>query len=131
VFRKDVPLALDILGIFDFPPATTPRGSRGTTIVPSQSLALLNSPFVLDSARSLAHRLRKIEPDSGRLDRLYSMLFARTPSEEETSRALTFLARFKVQLDEDTGTKSDNIENVAWTRLCHAMLVSNEFLMIE
>ena len=129
VFRKDVPVAMDVLSIFDFPPATAPRGRRGATRVPSQSLALLNSPLVLDAARELQKSLPELEKDA-RLDTLYLRTLARKPSDEERSAALTFLQSFEDGLAEEEAAKPENITNVAWNRLCHTLLVSNEFITI-
>jgi hypothetical protein len=129
MFRKDVPLVMDILGIFDQLPATSVRGHRATTRVPNQSLALLHSPFVHQSTSALTQLLPKAD-DATRLDALYQRLFGRTPSAVETGRAIRFLDTFSKELIE-TRTRPNNARNVAWNRLCHSLLVSNEFIVIE
>lgn len=129
VFRKDVPTDMDILPIFNFPPATAPRGARATTNVPSQSLALLNNPDILDCARSLSSMLPG-ETDAERLDALFLKLYARHPSLAEWDRLLTFLKNFETELAQSDAATPERAPNVAWTRLCHTLLVSNEFLVI-
>lgn len=130
VFRKDVPVAMDVLSIFDFPPATTPRGRRAATRVPSQSLALLNSPLVLDAARALRNSLPEGDDDAARLEALYLKTLARKPAAAETEAALAFLDSFADGLTEQQAAKPENVRIVAWNRLCHTILVSNEFITI-
>jgi hypothetical protein len=133
VFRKDVPISMDMLGIFDFPPATAPRGTREVTRVPSQSLALLNNPFVIDCARQLQKSLLKddsLASDLNRLRKLYRKLYSRPPSNAEETRALEFLRRFAADLEESAAAKPQAVQSVSWNRLCHTLLVSNEFIVV-
>ena len=129
VFRKDIPVAMDVLSIFDFPPATAPRGRRSATRVPSQSLALLNSPLVLDSARALQKSLPQGD-DKTRLDVLYIKTLARKPSDAERQAAMRFLQEFREGLSEENAAKPENTTTVAWNRLCHTLLASNEFITV-
>ena len=133
VFRKDIPLSMDVLGIFDFPPATAPRGRREVTRVPSQSLALLNNPFVIDSARRLQRSLlddASIADDGERLQVLYKKLYARSPTAEEQRRSIEFLKAFEDDLITTKSAKPAVARSVSWNRLCHTLLVSNEFLVV-
>lgn len=129
IFRKDVPLVMDLLGIFDEPPATSVRGRRATTSVPSQSLALLDSPFVHQSAGALLKLLPNAD-DATRLSALYQRLYARHPSAAEIERAVNFLDTFSKELIK-TRARPNNARTVAWNRLCHSLLISNEFIVIE
>ena len=129
VFRKDVPLALDLMGLFDFPPATSPRGTRAVTQVPSQSLALLNSPTVLDAARALSKSVTQLD-EAQRIPSLYQRLFARRPSPTEKNQVNEFLTQFTRDLAKTGAAKADNASSVAWNRLCHTLLVSNEFIIV-
>ncbi|MBL8176936.1 MAG: PSD1 domain-containing protein [Bryobacterales bacterium] len=73
------------LEVFDvYKPATT-RGERDVTTVPAQSLALLNSPFVIEQARKWSNA----EPS---LDVIYKRILTRQPSAAERDRAETFRA---------------------------------------
>ena len=133
VFRKDVPISMDVLGIFDFPPATAPRGAREVTRVPSQSLALLNNPFVIDSARRLQKSLlvnASLVDDRDRLRFLFRKLYCRLPTPIEEERSLAFLQQFAVDLEEAKAAKPNAVKSVCWNRLCHTLLVSNEFIIV-
>lgn len=127
VFRKDIPSALDMLSIFDMPAATSPRGTRAVSVVPAQGLFLFNSPMVLASAEALCARVLE-EPgtDAQRVTQLYLRLFAREPRAEECARAQRFVADYARQLP-----AGENRQRLAWTGLCHTLMISNEFLVVE
>lgn len=73
------------LEVFDVYKPTTTRGQRDVTTVPAQSLALLNSPFVMEQATKWANA----EPD---VDSIFRRIFGRTPNAAERDSTLTFLA---------------------------------------
>jgi len=132
VFRKDVPLSMDLLAIFNFPAATGPLGERESTPSPSQSLALMNSPLVSRAARELAARLQG-DSDPARIGDLYLRLFARDPKGEETAQAMTFLRQFERALQARPQPVNDPLSTprqTAWTLLCHTLLVCNEFITV-
>ena len=106
----------DVLDVFDGAPPGLVTGRRSATIVPTQALFLLNSPFVLDRARAVATSLagRADLDDRGRLALLYRKLFCRPPSDAEVRRALEFVGAAG-----------------AWTELVQALFSSNEFLFLE
>jgi hypothetical protein len=114
VFRKDVPVVMDVLEIFDFPTSTAPRGTRDVTHVPAQSLSLLNSPMILDAARSLARDVRQLNTDdAGKLDHLYIRMFARGPTQAEHNRAAKFLDSFSIELTRAKAAKPVDSRDVA------------------
>ncbi|MCS7016270.1 MAG: PSD1 and planctomycete cytochrome C domain-containing protein [Gemmatales bacterium] len=132
VFRKDVPMALDMLSLFDMPVATSPRGARASSITPAQALFLLNSPLVLTSADALAQQcLRPSDGnDAARLEQLYLRLYSRPPSPAEQQRALAFLAALTERLCQE-GVESQQARRTSWMRLCHTLLLANEFLVVD
>jgi hypothetical protein len=133
VFRKDIPAALDMLALFDMPVATSPRGTREVSVVPTQGLFLLNSSMVLDNADALAGRLcedTSLTTDQARIERLYSSLFTRKAHSHELDRALWFVKEFADHCEEEGKSPAD-AERLAWRRLCHTLLISNEFLVVE
>lgn len=130
VFRKDTPVMIDILSLFDFPDATLPRGAREAQQLPSQSLALMNSPIVLNAANQLQQRLPKSD-ERTRLEALYERVLARKPSDEEARAALGFVEDFEKQLAAAGAAKPENAHRVAWNRLSHTLLISGEFTVLE
>lgn len=71
-------------------------GQRATTTVPSQSLYLLNSPFVHGLAASAAQQLIQTTRDPvERISIAYYDCFSRAPSDEEVLAATEFLERYQ------------------------------------
>jgi mono/diheme cytochrome c family protein len=112
---------------FDYPAVFTTVGRRGTTAVPSQALALMNDPFVVQQARRWADR---VLAESGRtaeqrVDTLYSAAFARPPTADESRDALNFVQR---QAGRYKGEPDDPR---AWADLCHVLINVKEFIFID
>jgi hypothetical protein len=113
--RKSTPLGF--LLAFDQP--TMDAGNmpiRFRSALPVQSLAMMNSNFVLENSELLAERLEK---DAGndfdaRVRRAYELVFARLPRADE-------LKLIHAALESNKDPK-------AWREFCHALFGSNEFL---
>jgi len=78
---------------FDFasPDMHSPR--RAQTTVPQQALFFMNSPFLIEQARSLAARenVSAAEGDKARVIELYRTALQRTPRDDELDMGLRFL----------------------------------------
>ena len=80
---------------------------------------MLNGPFVAGQAGRLADDLLKAAPDDAeRVRLLYLRVLNRAASDAEVREARAFLATFDPALP----------RRDAWARLCHALLMCNEFL---
>jgi len=78
---------------FDFPSARATSEGRTSSIVPQQSLFLMNSPFLIARAQAFAKRLRQdAADDEARIRRAYRLLYARVVTEDELKLGLEFLA---------------------------------------
>ena len=117
VIRSYVHKSLGGLELFDTPSPNEIVGQRTTTTVPTQSLYLLNSPFVKECAEQLARATFPAAGDSDEqcLQTLWLKICGRPIAKHETQTALEFLDT----IDE---------RKQAWTRLCHGLLASNAFL---
>jgi hypothetical protein len=105
---------------FDFatPDSHTPQ--RFTTTVPQQALFLMNSPFVIEQAAALVKRPEvdsAVQPGE-RIRRIYTLLFGREPTSEESTVGEQFIAAG----DDPEGN---------WQRYAQALMVSNEFVFID
>ncbi len=120
----------DFFAIFDYPDPGMLTGQRAQTTVAPQALFLMNSPFVTEQAKQFAQRIQPpAADDSARIHYAYTLAFARPPTADETHAALAFLARDTTAL---AGSASaSDARSAAWTRLCHALLASNEFLYLR
>ncbi len=110
----------EMFPLFNFAPPERPVAQREESIVPAQSLFLMNNAWVVEQARHSATRLlndKSIADDSKRLDLLYERAFFRTPTAAEQSRALAYL--------------KTNDSETAWTSLCQAVIASAEFRVIR
>lgn len=112
------------LRLFDFPLPRATIESRKSTIVPQQSLFLMNSPFMAARARALARRLSDIAKDDRvRIDEVYSLLYGRQPTAEERSLGTKFL--------EQEEPASGNDKLTRWEQYCQVLLSANEFMHIK
>jgi hypothetical protein len=115
VVRDRVP---ELLTLFDFPDPSLIIGERATTTVPAQALYLMNNPFVIRQAESLADRLLAgAGNDADRLTRAHLLCYARPPSATELTNARKFV--------EDYGRNQTN--RSTWAALCQALVISAEF----
>lgn len=85
----------ELLTQFDFPNPDTPSGKRYATTVPQQSLFMMNSPLVIETARQLTHRpeFTKLTSDEERIISLYVALFQRPPVAEELALSINYINR--------------------------------------
>jgi hypothetical protein len=108
----------EVLHVFDFPQPAQFTGERTVTTVAPQALFLLNAPFIAGRAGRLADEVLKVEGEDGkRVAALYLRVLNRPATTDETEEALAFLASFGKPPRRD-----------GWARLCHALLMCNEFL---
>ncbi len=124
----------DLFQAFDFADPSVTSGRRSVTTVAPQALFLMNSELVWQACQFAAERLYKEGSDEGeRVRRLYSLAFGRTPNPSEADQATTFLRQYREQLairPTNEGTASaTRIE--ALEALCHAIVMTNEFLYVH
>jgi hypothetical protein len=100
------------LRLFDFPDPNGTSEQRLTTNVPLQELFFLNSSFVQAQSAALAQRIGSGPSDQERIQKVYHLLFGRSPSSEETKDGREFLA-----------AGAD-----AWPQYMKALLSSNQFI---
>ena len=127
--RKSQVQELDVLNLFDFPDPNQASGARAVTTVPTQSLYLMNSPFLREQSRLAAQRLLDDNgrDDVERVSRFIMKTLNRPALEPEVSRAREFVQSFQAALA-GLAEPPDDPRLEAWTRYCQAVFVSNEFL---
>ena len=128
---------------FDFPSTNRTSGERLRTLVPQQSLFLMNAPFVEERARQLVTRpeFTQSKSDSQRLALLFRWILARDPQDAEAEAAHDFLRALlsETATDRDEGgsrTESTDASavmstSVGWMRLAHGLFLSNEFSYVD
>lgn len=110
VVRGSLP---EVFTLFNFAAPERSVAQRDESILPAQSLYLMNNPWVIEQARHAAKRLLAgTSDDRERIIRLHALAFARQPAPEEMQRMKSFVANG----NEDT-----------WATLCQTVMASAEF----
>jgi hypothetical protein len=124
VIRDAVP---EVLDIFDAAEPSLVVAQRDETLVPSQSLFLMNSPFAQTQARALARRLLEapVDDDAGRVALAYRLALARDPRPREVDRALGFIRREAAARDTRNGRPPGR--ETAWSLFAQALFACAEF----
>ncbi|MCE9605239.1 MAG: PSD1 and planctomycete cytochrome C domain-containing protein [Planctomycetia bacterium] len=119
--RSDVD---DMLRLFDFPDTGSHAPSRIPTTTALQQLFVLNSPFIVSQAATLAKRLAAESPQDAPaiVRRAYRLLFARLPSDNELRLGIDFLT---------TGDSGKKLSPETVQEYAQALLGSNEFSFVD
>ncbi|RMF43115.1 MAG: DUF1553 domain-containing protein [Planctomycetota bacterium] len=131
VWRRSIYVALrrsntvPLLSLLDGPDGSVCRGQRVSTTTAVQSLALLNAPFIETHAARLAEQLSEASLDlADQTHMAYRRVYQRGPTEAEESAIFAYI--------EQRRRDSSELYDVdVMTEICHALLISNEFLYID
>jgi hypothetical protein len=118
VFRNKQDATLDV---FDVPDGISTMPVRNLTTTPTQSLFMINGPWIMLRAKAFARRLNR-EPSTTLAEQVttaYWLAFGRTPTANELEAATAFLQTNPAQSDD------------ALVDFCHVILNSNEFLYVD
>src|SRR5262249_15624538 len=124
---------LSMLEIFDYPEMAINCTRRTNSATPLQSLALINSKFMMEQARHFAERVRATvgaQPPADRtVEVAFVLAFGRVPTATEAGFCREYL---HAQADLYLGQRLPPEQAVqrALTGLCSMLLASNEFLYI-
>ena len=120
---------IPLMTMFDAPEPTQSVGERISTTVPTQSLAMMNSPFVRQQAEQLSKRIRRSQetPLPTSVDLAYRIAFARVPSEPERTQMLAFIESQRTLAGGDPAANADQ----ALTEFCQVLLCLNEFVYVD
>ena len=127
VMRNGPTSADKIRSFFDFVDPASITGQRNQTVMPTQSLFLLNNDLVRKRAGTLAKELIAAHKDeNARLDSLWLRAWNRPITAEERTHALTFLQEISPLLKKPRAPA--DLESARWQELCHSLLASNAFI---
>ena len=113
-----------VLRLFDFPDANITSERRNETTVPQQQLFVLNSPFVIETAKTFAARIQKeATSDTERVQRAFGLTYGRPASADEEQLFVAFLQ----------GKDADPMANrlSRWERVAQILIGSNEFMYVD
>jgi hypothetical protein len=134
-----------MMTLFDAPNRELSCVRRSRTNTPLQSLALLNETQRIEMSRKLAERLlREAEADSDRLDRLFTLLICREPTDGERDACDGLLRQMRSRFaaspqdasdllavgDAPSANDLDAAELAAWTQVAVTVLASDAALLL-
>lgn len=115
-----------IRSYFDFVNPALIAGQRNQTVVPTQSLFLMNNSAYRKRAKLIIDRLfKESKTQDERLEQLWLRVLSRPISPSERQDATAFLEETQSL---DTPDNKKISEPVAWQELCHSLLSSNHFV---
>jgi hypothetical protein len=111
---------------FDFINPAQIAGQRNQTVVPTQSLFLMNNDLFRKRAKSLVDPLLAgSATQDERLSQLWIRVLGRPITAVERQEASSFLEEAKSLIASE---KKVSVESLAWIELCHSLLSSNHFV---
>lgn len=93
------------LSTFDAPVPFGPKGRRDVTNVPAQSLLMLNDPFVIKSAETLASQFEPELDDRSFATEVWRRCLSRKPTETERDAAIQMLRELRADYRERRQTR--------------------------
>jgi mono/diheme cytochrome c family protein len=119
------------LSLFDGADPNLSTDVRALTTTPTQSLFLMNDPFVHAQASGFARRVQSFEGDvRGRIAWAVESATGQRPGDVQIDEAAAFLKQYEQRLA-DLGKPPAEQSAGAWNALCRILLTSNAFLFVE
>jgi hypothetical protein len=122
-----------MMQLFDQPEPLVSVGSRPSTTIAPQALALLNSPHVRGYSHSFAQKLlpayEKSPAEAVKLGYLTAM--ARPPDDEELAASIAFLAAQEKSHAASATAGDSNARELALADFCQVLFGLNEFVYVE
>ena len=117
------------MSMFDAPEPTQSIGMRISTTVPTQALAMMNSPFVRQQAEKLAQRISSSGAATAeqRIERGFLAAFSRLPTAAEAEKMTAFLQQQKNLSGEAQASNDEQ----ALVEFCQVLFCLNEFLYVD
>jgi hypothetical protein len=111
----------ETLAVFDVPDGQFSAPTRNITTTPTQSLFMINGPWMMLRAKALARRLDGSSSATleQRAAQAFQLAYGRTAAPEELAAAVAFLQ------------SSETSANDSLVDFCHVLLNSNEFLYVD
>jgi hypothetical protein len=123
---------LSMLTVFDRPLFAVNCPKRDTSVIPLQSLTMLNDQIVAEESVHFATRVAALAPPTadGTVTAAFSLALCRQPDHRELVRCMQFL-RQQSDTFRESGDSTRDASKRALTELCHTLLNTSEFLYAE
>lgn len=117
VKKRTIPIPF--LNLFDQPDGSFSCEKRSRSIVPTQALSMMNSPFLKKNTIALANRLlEKSQDRTSIVTEAFLAILSRQPSPEELTTCLEFFEE----------PSSQPVSPARVIDLCHTLFMTNEFI---
>ncbi|MFP6762272.1 MAG: DUF1553 domain-containing protein, partial [Planctomycetaceae bacterium] len=120
--------------VFDYPVIDVNCTRRSSSATPLQSLTMINSEFLLDSARRVAQRVQtQAGPQATvetQIKTAYAIAFQRQPSQQEMEAAAGYLQHL-AQLYVAAGSSAAQSADQSLIQCVHMLICSSEFLYVD
>ena len=115
------------LRAFDFPAPMQTHPGRGESIVASQTLFTMNSPFVIDQASAVTEDpgFRRCGDDRERIEYLFAKILQRAAADNEIERIRKYV-QFQNRLK-----PVPRFINSPWPLIAQSLMMSNEFQYVD
>jgi len=118
------------LALFDGADPSIVTAEREVTNVPSQSLYLMNSPFVLRQSESMGRLLAKrFDTPREQVAHAFLRTYGRLATPEEIESCIAFFRAFRPAAQRSLG--GETVDQLALTSFCQALLCSAEFRFLN
>jgi hypothetical protein len=108
---------------FDMPSPFGPKGRRGNSNVPAQSLTLMNDPLVSKLANAWAQKTANQKDSRKRIEQMVEHAHGKIPSKETTEQLLAFV--------ELQGKEYGKVDQRAWADLAHTLFNLKAFSYLQ
>ena len=125
-------LQLPLLEMFDSPSTNHSCSQRGRSLVPTQSLVLLNDEFIREQSRLFADRVRRetsADP-AAQIERAIWIGLSRAPTKSEVEDGAAFVSS-QAELLIDEGQTPDSARREALADFCHVLMNLSEFVYVD
>jgi hypothetical protein len=125
----------EMFSTFDYVEPANHIEQRPTTVIPQQSLFMMNSPMVIRQAENLARQLLQeglANSSAGNrqlIQLAFDRLYSRLPFESELNRTQQFIAVAEAELSPVGDLEESRLQ--AWSALCRTLIAANEFIYVE
>ena len=127
VMRTGFPGADRIRSYFDFVNPAQIAGRREQSVVPTQSLFLMNNDLLRHRSKSLVQRLlASASTQEERLEQLWLRVLARPMTAVERQEAIAFLDDSRSLVTNEPNQSAT--DSIVWQELCHSLMSSNHFV---
>jgi hypothetical protein len=121
---------LSLLSVFDRPAFAVNCPKRDASVIPLQSLTMLNDEFVAEEAEHLASRVAAAGSQEQAVRAAFCLALARVPTSSETRQCIGFLLRQRQALQQSR-TPENLASKQSLTQLCRTLFNTSEFLYSE